>query len=334
MSVRNWSSRPMLLLLSIGLLTAGIETWAKAPQGTVPGQATAPSSGTISVAPNEVVLRVGNFSLTAAEFERVVQALPPQFASTLQNTGADVFVQQYVSMLVLAQEGQRRKLDQGERFEQTVAFDRLFLLSQLAANALAESLKAVTQDDVNYHYSSRKADFEQAKVRGIFVPFETGSSGSGASITPPPVLPTGGTLWQRYTEGQALAKARSIEQRIRAGESMEKIARQESQHPTASAGGDFGYVRRDQFGTRIVNAIFALQPSRLSQPVKDTSGYYLFMVEQKRIQPMEEVRAMIESHLRQEKLSQVIGNLTKDTVIELNPKFFGTTAGGPGQAPR
>jgi len=93
-------------------------------------------------------------------------------------------------------------------------------------------------------------------------------------------------------------------------------------------------VRRDQFGTRIVNAIFALQPSRLSQPVKDTSGYYLFMVEQKRIQPMEEVRAMIESHLRQEKLSQVIGNLTKDTVIELNPKFFGTTAGGPGQQAR
>ncbi|MBI4481064.1 MAG: peptidylprolyl isomerase [Acidobacteria bacterium] len=328
------SRRLILLLLSISFCAAGIATWGQAPQGTVPNQATAPSSATVSVAPDEVVLRVGNFSLTAAEFERVGQALPPQFAAALQDAGAEGFLRQYVSMLVLAQEGQRRELEQGEKFEQMVAFDRLFLLSQLAANALAESLKAVTQDDVNYYFSSRKADFEQAKVRAIFIPFETASSGSRAAANPPPVLPTGGTLWQRYTEGQALAKARSIEQRIRAGESMEKIARQESQHPTASEGGDFGYVRRDQFGTRMANSIFALQPSRLSQPVKDASGYYLFMVEQKRIQPMEEVRTLIENTLRQERLSQAIGNLTKNTVIELNPKFFGPAAGGPGQGPR
>jgi len=323
MSARGWSGRPIRLLFSVAVLTA----WTEARGQT--GQL-----ATGSVAPHETVLKVGETALTAAEFEKMVQALPPQFAAALQTIGRRGFAQQYASMLVLAQEGRRRKLDQGGPFGQMLAFDRIFLLSQLAASAIAESLGAVSQEDVSYYYSSRKEDFEQVKARGIYIPFEPSSGASGISVIPPAGLASAVNQRQRLTEAQALAKVRDLEQRIRAGESMDRVARQESQHPTASEGGDFGYVRRDQFETRVANALFALQPTRLSQPIKDSSGYYLFMVEQKRIQPLEEVRNMIENNLRQEKLSQLIGNLTKDTPIELNPKFFGAPEDNPGQGSR
>jgi len=107
-----------------------------------------------------------------------------------------------------------------------------------------------------------------------------------------------------------------------AGEKMADLAKKESDHPTAAKGGDFGWVRRSQFAPQIDNVIFALDKGQVSVPVKDRFGYFVFQVDDKRNQPLDEVKPAIENALRQQKLGDALGEVQKQYAVDYNPRYF------------
>ncbi len=114
--------------------------------------------------------------------------------------------------------------------------------------------------------------------------------------------------------------------RIRAGKDMATLARTDSDHASFAQSGDFGFVSRSQFAPEIGNAVFSLELNQASEPLRDTGGFFLFRVEGKRIQPLEEAQAGIRSNLRQQKLGNVLAKVRSDYPITFNPRYFSESA--------
>ena len=105
---------------------------------------------------------------------------------------------------------------------------------------------------------------------------------------------------------------------------MASLAKTESGHPTASKGGDFGYLGRTQtqLPAGIANAIFSLQPGQITPPLKQGSGYFIFRLEDKRLQPLEEVQHSIQASLGIQNMNRRLEDLKDRYPVELNPNYF------------
>jgi hypothetical protein len=305
----GWLSPAMGLLL-----LSGAAVPLSAQGQTAVGQ---PPAASEAVSPDEVVMTIGDRKITAAEFERIASALPPQFQNSLATMGKKGFADQLASLLSLAMEGEKRQLDQSEIFQRMVEFDRGVLLAQLTMNQLMAEFSAVGKEEVGYYYQTHQQDYEQVRVTGIYIPFIPANR--AISINPQPL-----SAKPEYTEQQAERKVLEVRARINSGQNMAALAKAESVHPTASKGGDFGFIDRGSstLDPKYVTAIFALQPHQVSAPLKDKSGFYLFRIEQKRVQPLEEIEKSIQASLGIEKLNRRIETLKENYPVTLNPKYF------------
>ena len=112
--------------------------------------------------------------------------------------------------------------------------------------------------------------------------------------------------------------------RIQSGQDMAALARSESDHPTASDGGDFGYFGRShpQLPSAIVNSLYTMQPRQVSAPLKHGTGFFIFRLEDKRLQPLEEIRQAIQASLSIQKVNRRIESLKDSYTIEYNPNYF------------
>ncbi len=87
------------------------------------------------------------------------------------------------------------------------------------------------------------------------------------------------------------AFARSLRERIVAGESFESIAREYSQDPgSAASGGDLGTFGRGEMVRPFEEAAFALEPGEVSEPVETPFGFHLIRVDERVIPSFEEAR--------------------------------------------
>ncbi len=170
------------------------------------------------VGPDEVVLTIGEVKITAAEFEKVMAALPPQFGGTVNSMGKRGFAEQYANLRGLAMEGAKRQIDQTENFQQMMAFQRILQLAQVTLNEVANAGTVIRPEEITEYYESNQSEFEQLKLRGIFVSFQSGAAPVGSP--PQPGGGQAGSAKPRRTEAEARAKAETLMSRIRAGEDM------------------------------------------------------------------------------------------------------------------
>lgn len=95
-------------------------------------------------------------------------------------------------------------------------------------------------------------------------------------------------------------RAEDALERVRNGEDFATLATELSDDPSASAGGDLGWVTRGRQVEGFDEAAFALEPGEVSDLVETTFGYHIIKVEDKReaqVQPFDEVRGQLEQRL-------------------------------------
>ncbi len=165
----------------------------------------------------------------------------------------------------------------------------------------------VTDEDVQNYYQTHPGEFrapEEIKARHIFI------------AAPPPAEDGPEVKRARETAEKAL-------QRVRAGEDFGAVAKQMSQGPSASDGGELGWLRRGSVQEDIEKAAFALQPGGVSDLIRTRTGFQIIQVQQRRgggTRPLSEVKDEIKDHLVNDQAdnyrTQFIAELRKDAVIE------------------
>lgn len=123
----------------------------------------------------------------------------------------------------------------------------------------------------------------------------------------------------KKTIKKAKATLAKLKKKLKKGESFEKLAKENSQGPSAPNGGDLGYFGRGAMVKPFEEAVFKLKVGEVSDVVKTQFGYHLIKLEDKQAErklPEAEVSERVRQHLHRQKSEQAL----QDTLKSLKEK--------------
>jgi peptidyl-prolyl cis-trans isomerase C len=263
------------------------------------------------VPPDKVVLTVGEVTLTAAQFDMLVDALPEQVKAQARGTGRKQFADNLVKVIALSQEGKRRGLDKTPAFQFQSRFQLDNYLAGVTYGQLGKEGK-VSEEDCQKYYDQHKQEWDGVTGRHILIRFQG---------SPVPVR----TGQKELTEAEALAKVQDLRKRVVAGEDFAALAKAESDDVSSGAnGGDLGTFHHGQMVPAFDAAAFALKPGEISEPVKTQFGYHIIQVQKRESKAFEQARPEIEQRLAPQQQQKVLEELVKRTNPVYDSDFFNT----------
>jgi peptidyl-prolyl cis-trans isomerase D len=148
--------------------------------------------------------------------------------------------------------------------------------ASIGADEVAKAIET-RREELRAAYDSRTQEFNQAEaIRARHILF------SVSSDAPEP------------EEQAALQKARSVLERLKAGEAFDALAKELSEDQgSREAGGDLGFFERGQMVPPFEEAAFALGPGAVSEPIRTPFGFHVIKLEEHRAaqhRPFEEVQ--------------------------------------------
>lgn len=290
---------PLLLLPVASLLAQGPQ-----PRPQAPAPASAPAT---VVPPDKIVLVVNETKLTAKQFNDLVEALPEQLRERAR-TGKRDFAENLVKVLVLADEGKSRKVDQTPEFKLQEQIQIANLLAGRTFSQLAEGLK-LNETEERAFYDAHKQDYEEVRARHILI--RAAGSPSAAEVGK-----------KELTDAEALAKAQEIRKKLAAGADFAAMAAQESDDPgTKGKGGDLNFFKHGQMVPAFDQAAFSLKVGEISDPVKTQFGYHIIKVEAHKT--YEDAKPEVVRRLRSEMAQKMMDDLQKKANPTFDPDFFG-----------
>ncbi len=258
--------------------------------------------------PNDtVVLRVGNFALTKAEYEKLIQGFDRISGATTSGasnqsvqTGRDA-----ARLLALVSEAQRRKMDQDEKMQALIRVRGYTLM----ANALLLELgKDAKKDEAATRalWASGKNPYLQVETRQILIRYQ------GVKTDKP------GPKGVNRTEAQAKAILSVLREKLSKGGDFSSLAKTSSDdEATAHLGGILPAFSRGVMTAEFETAAFNLPDGGVSEPIKTQFGYHIIQLIKKAPMPYESVKAALEN-IRARELYEQIGKSS----VELNELYF------------
>ena len=291
------------------------------PPGVVPiplrpGNATTAAAPAVQVPPDRIVLTVDDIKYTAAELNQIMTQVRAGQTPAARKQFADTLVK----MLVLAEEGRRRKLDEAPAYKTQLALQTNNILAGMTYTEITKESK-VPEEEVRKYYDEHKSEFEQIQARHILIRFQ------GSTV---PVKPGQKDL----TADEALAKAKEIRAKIAAGGDFAALARAESDDPgNASAGGELGLFGHGRMVPSFDTAAFALKDGEISEPVKSQFGYHIIQTEAHKTKSYEEAKVEIEQRLTPQQAQKTLDEMVKKASVVMDKDYFGITPPPPNLLP-
>jgi peptidyl-prolyl cis-trans isomerase C len=267
-----------------------------------------------ALAPNTVVLMVGDLKVTKAEFEAILEGLPEQTRKSAVGPGLRKMAEDLANLKALSSEAKRRKLDQSTSVRLMMEIQQ----DQVLANTLVKQLQANMKTDdasVKAWYDAHKGEYEQVKASHILIRYK----GSPVSLK---------EGQKELTEAEALAKAQDIRKRLLAGEDFAKVAKAESDDTGSGAnGGSLGQpFTRGRMVPAFEQAAFSLPVGQLGEPIKTQFGYHIIKVEEHSAKTLDEVRPQIEQQMKPQMTQKAVDEIRNGAQVVINDQYFGPSA--------
>lgn len=229
------------------------------------------------------------------DFDNLMAALDPN----MPEADRLVLATQYVKLMVLGHEAERRKLDQQPTFRQLEEFTRLELLQRQLVRALEAETSSISPDEIARYYREHPANFEEGSFRRIYIP-------------------------RQSKAGEAEA-AQAIQQRATKGEDFDTLQREvwtAQGRPAGAPPTSIGILRRSSLPGP-VQSVFDLKPGAVSALIADADGYNIYKMESKRVIPVETASSELRSSMASERLQERIRKLRSAVMISVNEDYFG-----------
>ena len=110
-------------------------------------------------------------------------------------------------------------------------------------------------------------------------------------------------------KAKARKKIEDVQAKLKKGEKFDDLAKQYSEGPSNTKGGDLGYFARGQMVKPFEDVAFSMKKGDVSDIVVTQFGYHLIQMNDKKPEsttPYDEVKAKIEEHLKKEKMIESV----------------------------
>lgn len=237
--------------------------------------------------------------ISRAQFEKLTNALLPNMKPSFQLQVAHA----YPDLLEMAQAAEARGVDKTPRFQERIAFARLQILSQELARQIDEESSHVPDKDIADYYRDHAANYSTATMERLFIPKQQGDG-----------------------DDKMLRVAEELRARAAAGENF--IALQKQAYDAAGMADvppnpSLGNVTLPDLPQTHASA-FAMKPGEVSQVLTDSTGHYVYKVDNKEVQTLDQAKNEIHRILQNRHKEQVMQELRRPFTTELNPSYFGT----------
>jgi peptidyl-prolyl cis-trans isomerase C len=237
---------------------------------------------------NPVLAKVNGSEIRQSDVALAEEELGPSLAQMDPATKKDNVLSFLIDMKIVAKAAEDKKIENNEDFKRRLAFTRSRLLMD---NLLATEGKAATTDDAMkkvYEEASKQITGEQeVHARHILVETED--------------------------------EAKAVAEELKKGADFAELAKKKSKDPGASDGGDLGFFTKDQMVPEFSTVAFALEPGKISDPVKSQFGWHIIKVEEKRSRKapdFEQVKAQIETYVTRKAQAEYVAKLREAAKVE------------------
>lgn len=274
-------------------------------------EVTPPPPGNQPKPADRVVISVDDEKITAADVQRFIQALPPQFQAYYGGPGKQSLPQYLVQMKVLSAEARKQNLQDQASVRQAIEIARESILADAARKRIEQSIP-VSDQQLQELYEKQKSDFEEVRIRHILLRTDASALRPAAAPTSPPLA-----------EPEARKKLEELRKQILAGADFAELAQAHSEDlSTAGSGGDMGYINRQKVVPPIADAAYGLPPGKVSEIILTPYGLEVIKVEDKRVKPLTEVRPVLEAQLRQGQVQEMLQKLQGQHRVVVDSEYF------------
>ena len=239
-------------------------------------------------ADDKVLAKVNGSEIRQSDVALAVEELGPSLAQMDPATKDENVLAFLIDMKIVAKAAEDKKIQDNDDFKKRLAFTRNRLLMD---SLLASEGKAATNDEAMkkvYEEASKQISGEQ-EVRARHILVETED------------------------------EAKAIEEELKKGADFAELAKKKSKDPGASDGGDLGFFTKEQMVPEFSAAAFALEPGKISDPVKSQFGWHVIKVEEKRNRKppdFDQVRAQIETYVTRKAQADYVAKLREAAKVE------------------
>src|SRR5262245_21189407 len=235
-----------------------------------------------------VIAKVNGAEIHQSDLAIAEEELGPSLQQMDPATRRENLISFLVDMKIVAKAAEDKKVGDNADFKKKLAFARDRLLMDSILNT--EGKAAVTDDAMKkvYEDATKQVSGEQeVHARPILVPTEE--------------------------------EAKAIVEELKKGADFAELAKKKSKDPGAADGGDLGFFTKEQMVPEFSTAAFALEPGKISDPVKSQFGWHIIKVEEKRNRKapdFEQVKSQIETYVTRKAQAEYVGKLREAAKIE------------------
>jgi peptidyl-prolyl cis-trans isomerase C len=242
-------------------------------------------------APGEdpVVATVDGAPVHRAEVEAAARSLPDQMRQMPMQMLYGVLLDRVIDFRLLANEAERQKVGDDPAVGPALAQARAAVLREFLVQREIE--EGLTEEKLRARYEEKKAEEgfvrEEVHARHILVPTED--------------------------------EAKAVIEELQGGADFAEVAEQRSTGPSGPAGGDLGFISREQVVPEFADAAFALNAGETSQaPVQTQFGWHVIdVVERRNVEPTyDETAPQLRQELAREIVTALVEDLRGDAEIE------------------
>ena len=189
----------------------------------------------------------------------------------------------------------------------------------------------VTQQEIQQYYNGHKAEMErpeQVRLSEILISTQTAApvkTEKGKTVLPEPPSPE--------TVAKAQAKAEQVYESLQKGGKFEDLAKQYSDGPTSTSGGDLEYFKRGTLSQQLEQEVFALKPGQFTKPIRTNQGFVILEVTEHQeagIPSLKDVEPRVQEAIYMQKmqpaLREYLTKLRENAYIDIKSGYIDTGA--------
>lgn len=246
---------------------------------------------------NPVLAKVNGSEIRQSDVAIAEEELGPSLAQMDPATKKENVLSFLIDMKIVAKAAEDKKIEDRPDFKARLAFAKNRLLMD---NLLSVEGKAATTDD------NMKKVYEDAAKQ------ITGEA----------------EVHARHILVETEDEAKKVIEDLKKGADFAELAKKTSKDPGAADGGDLGFFTKDQMVPEFSTVAFAMEPGKISDPVKSQFGWHVIKVEEKRNRQapdFEQVKPQIETYVARKAQADYVTKLRASAKVERMDQADATT---------